>query len=304
MPNSFVVPEQVAATAVAMLRDDLKIARTVSRKFEANFGGGKGSVVNVRVPATLKARRRALDAGTAIVLDNVTEDTIAVSLDHMAYSAVPVTDEELTLRIEDFAKQILAPQVVAIAEDVENVVVETLQGVAEDTTLAYDAAKPSSTFVQARKQLRDLGVPFQGLYAAVGTGVYAELLEAGELKDASQSGSTAALRDAEVGRVRGFDTFEDNRLADDEIVFYHGDAVALAIIAPVVPGGVAFGQSLSAEGFACRWIKDYDSSLLQDRSILSTFVGCSTIGMKHRAADGTVSDVLPIIRVLTSTIPA
>lgn len=304
MANSFVNPVQVAATALALLRDDVALAATVNRDFEADFGPGKGATVNVRVPATLKARRRALNAGTAITLDNVTEDVVSVALTDMTYSAVPVTDEDLSLKIEDFGRQILAPQTTAIAEDIENLVVATMQALAEDTTIAYDAAKPASTFVKARKALRDLGVPVSNLYAAVGTQVYADLIEASVLTDASQSGSTDALRNANVGRVRGFTTIEDNRLADDEMVFYHGDAFTLAVRAPRVPDGVSFGQSMSAEGFAIRWIKDYDSNLLQDRSIVSALIGCQSMQMKHLKADGTTSQIVPAIRVLGSTIPA
>jgi hypothetical protein len=306
MANSFVIPGQVAATALALLRDDTPHAATVNRDYEENFGPGKGATVNVRTPATLKARRRALDAGSAIVLDNVTEATQPVALTTMSYSAVPITDEDLTLRVEDFGRQILSPQVTAIAEDVENLVTATFQAIAETNTTAsgipaYDATKPDRQFTWARKKLRDMGVPASGLYAAVGTGVYADLLNASALQDVSQSGSDAALRNGSVGKVRGFSVIENNRMADDEIVFYHGDAVTLAVRAPRVPDGVAFGESMSAEGFAVRWIKDYDSSILQDRSILSTFLGCQTMTMRHLKADGTTEDVVPAIRVLTGT---
>jgi hypothetical protein len=92
--------------------------------------------------------------------------------------------------------------------------------------------------------------------------VYADLIESGELKDQSQSGSTDALREARVGRVRGFTTMEINCLADDEIIFYHGDAFTLALDATAVPDGAAFGESMTAQGYAIRWIKDYDSSVL------------------------------------------
>lgn len=304
MANTFVDPTQVVATALVLLRDDLALASTLNRDYEADFGGGKGATVNVRVPATLKARRRALDAGTPIVLDNITEDTVPVALTTMSYSAVPVTDEDLTLRVEDFARQVLAPQTQAIAEDVENLVVSTFQALPEDATVAYDAANPAATFTALRKALRDMGVPQSNLYAAVGTGVYADLLGAAQITDASMSGSTAALRDGQVGKVRGFTVIEDNRLADDEIVAYHGDAFTLAVRAPKVPSGVAHGETMSAEGFAVRWITDYDSDVLEDRSIVSTFLGCQAIPMKHLRADGTTEQITPAIRVLTSTVPA
>jgi hypothetical protein len=303
MPHSFVIPQQVTATAIALLRDDLGLAATVNRDYEDDFGGGKGTVVNVRVPATLKARRRALDAGTAIVLDNITENTIPVTLDTMVYSAVPITDEDLSLRIEDFARQIIRPQVIAMVEDIENAVVAEMQALPETTTIDYVAATPVPTFTRARKYLRDLGVSPDGLWAACGTGVYAELQDAKAITDVTESGSTDALRNANVGRVRGFNTVENNRLDDDEIVFYSRDAFTLAVRAPRVPEGVAFGEARSENGFALRWIRDYDSSILQDRSIFSTFLGTQAMVVKRLAADGTVSQFTPALRIKTSTRP-
>lgn len=308
MANTFINPTKVAAVALAILRDDVALAATVNRDYEADFSAAIGATVNVRTPATLKARRRALDAGSSITLDNVTETTQPVSLTTMSYSAVPVSDEDLTLRIEDFTRQILEPQVVAIAEDIERLVVATMQGLTEWNTAGeapvYDATKPAAQFTAARKKLRDLGVPTAGLYAAVGTGVYQDLLNSSQISDAQVSGSTDALRNGEVGRVRGFTVIEDNRLDDDEIVFYHRDAFTLVVRAPRVPEGVSFGESMAAEGFAARWIKDYDSNLLQDRSIVSTFLGCKAMTVTHLKADGTTETLTPALRVKTSTAPA
>lgn len=304
MAHTFVNPTQVVQTAIALLRDDLVLAATVNRDYEAEFGGGNGTAVNVRVPATLKARSRALDATTSIVMDDLTESTVPVTLDEMLYSAVPVTDEDLTLRIEDFGRQVLAPQVIALVEALENKVAAEMLALPEAASLAYDPAKPENTFTAARKMLRDQGIPAAGLYAAVGTGVYADLLNAGALKDASQSGSEGALRDAIVGRIRGFNVLESNRLGDGDIVFYHRDAFTLAVRAPLVPSGVTHGESISENGFALRWITDYDADKLKDRSVVSTFVGTQAMSKKHLKADGTTEMVVPALRVDSTTNPA
>ncbi|MEU4568669.1 P22 phage major capsid protein family protein [Micromonospora sp. NPDC023956] len=306
MPHNFVIPEQVLSTALTLLRDDLMIAATMNRDFEDNFGGGKGTVVNVRIPATLKARRRALsEAGTQITTDSLSENTVPVTLTDMIYSAVDITDEDLSLSIEDFTRQVTMPQVTALVEDIEDTAVARLQSVAETLTIPYDAANPVPTFTKARKMLRDLGLPARGMWAAVGTGVYAELLDAKAITDASESGSTEALRSANVGNVRGFNTVECNRLADGEIVFYGRDSFTLAIRAPRVPDGVAFGSTRSEAGFAMRWIKDYDKDILSDRSIFSTFIGCQKIDLpRMNPTTKAVEMVTPAIRVLTSTTPA
>ncbi|WP_165944430.1 P22 phage major capsid protein family protein [Micromonospora sp. KC213] len=293
------------STAIALVRDDLMLAATVNRDYEDAFGGGKGTVVNVRTPNTLKARRRAMTAdGTAIVTDTISESTVPVEMTQHVYSAVDVSDLQMRMDIANFTRQVTVPQVRGIVEDLENLVTETMQAVPETLTITYDPAKPQLTFTKARKALRDLGLPSDGLWAAVGTGVYAELVDASALTDVSQSGSTEALRNANVGRVRGFMTMENNRLEDDEIIFYGRDAFTLAIRAPFPPDGAAFSASESANGFALTWVKDYDSNVLKDRSIFQTYAGCKAMPVKRLAKDGSTSLVTPAIRVLTSTVPA
>ncbi|WP_329105502.1 hypothetical protein OG792_32810 [Micromonospora sp. NBC_01699] len=302
MPNEFVIPEQVLSTAIALVRDDLVLAATINRDYEDSFGGGKGTVVNVRVPATLKARRRKLTAdGTAITTDTVSESTIPVTMTEHVYSAVDVSDVQMRMEIADFSRQVTVPQVRGIVEDLENLVVETMQALPETLGIAYDPAKPHLSFTQARKVLRDLGLPADGLWAAVGTGVYSELVDAQAITDVSQSGSTEALRNANVGRVRGFTTVENNRLEDDEIVFYGRDAFTLAIRAPYPPDGAAFSTSQSENGFALTWVKDYDSSVLKDRSIFQTYAGCQSMKVQRLGKDGVASLVTPALRVKTST---
>lgn len=305
MPHSFVIPQQVLSTAIALVRDDLIMAATVNRDYEDAFGGGRGTVVNVRTPNTLKARRRKLTAdGTPITTDTVSESTVPVTMTEHVYSAVDVSDVQMRMDIRDFTAQVTVPQVRGIVEDLENLVVETMQALPETLTLPYSAATPELTFTKARKMLRDLGLPAEGLWAAVGTGVYAELVDAKAVSDASQSGSTEALRNANVGKVRSFMTVENNRLDDDEIIFYGRDAFTLAIRAPYPPDGAAFSASESSGGFALTWVKDYDSNVLKDRSVFQTYAGCQAMQVKRLAKDGTTSLVVPALRVKTSTIPA
>lgn len=305
MPHSFVIPQQVLSTAIALVRDDLALAATVNRDYEDSFGGGRGTVVNVRVPITLKARRRKLTAdGTAITADTISEQTVPVTITEHVYSAVDVSDVQMRMDIRDFTRQVSVPQVRGIVEDLENLVVETMQALPETLTIPYAAATPHLTFTKARKMLRDLGLPASDIWAACGTGVYSELVDANAISDASQSGSTEALRNANVGKVRGFMTIENNRLDDDEIVFYGRDSFTLAIRAPFPPDGAAFSASESDNGFAMTWVKDYDSNILKDRSIFQTYAGCQSMQVKRLAKDGTTSLVVPALRVKTSTIPA
>ena len=313
MANTFYTPEQVAKVAVALAVEDSYLSALVNRNFEDDLlgGGGKGRSVNIKIPATLIARDRDIDDKTSsIVMDEITESTTSVTLGTHGYSAVSLSEGDLNLDLTSFAEQVLAPQVDAVVDRVEHEVATLLLGVAEwndaATAPAYDAANPVKVFTALRKRLRDNGVPQANLNCVVGTKVYADLLEANAIQDASQSGSTAALRDGSVGRVRGFTVVESTRVDDEDIVAFHRDAVTLAVRAPAVPAGASFGQALSKGGFSLRYLRDYDADKTADRSIVSTFFGAALLPVKKITRDYgtravTVADVPAVIRYNAGT---
>ncbi|KUM41204.1 P22 phage major capsid protein family protein [Arthrobacter sp. EPSL27] len=290
MANTFYTAEQVAKVAVAMATQDSFLGALVNRNFENDLlgGGGKGRTVNVRVPSALIARSRGIDdVTTNIVLDSLTETTVPVSLGEHIYNAVGLSEGDLTLNLEDFSKQVLAPQVDAVVESVEDEVAKALKSITLDTSIKWSDADPVKTFTAIRKELRKRGVPATNLNVVVGTDVYAALLDAKAITDASESGSTAALRDANVGKVRGFNIVESTRVDDGEIVAFHRDAFTLAVRAPIVPAGASFGQSISGGGYSLRYLRDYDVTKTIDRSMVSTFAGVAAMPLYKIERDHT-----------------
>lgn len=305
--NQF-TPAEAAKVAIALANEDAFLSGLVNRNFENDLlgGGGKGRTVNIKIPAALIARERGIDeVDAAIVMDKIAESTVPLTLGTHAYSAIPLSEGDMSLNITDYSAQVLRPQVGAVVDFVEQEVADLLNGQEAWTGAGtYDPAAPVKTFTQLRKYLRDNGVPQAGLNVVVGTGVYADLLEANAIQDASQSGSTEALREGNVGKLRGFTIVESTRVAEGDIVAFHRDAVTLAVRAPLTPAGAAFGQTLSENGFSLRYLRDYDVTKTVDRSMVSTFVGATTVPMKRIVRDrvaGTVSfvDAPAIVRVDT-----
>ncbi len=273
-PNAFTAP-QALAVAARLVQKDGFLSALVSSNYKDEFlaPGRANAPVQVKIPTSLFMRSRATDDVTnKIVLDSITEQTRTFNLDKSHdYSAVGLSEYDLSLAIEDFSAQVLAPQATAIVEGMEHKVASTLQGVPLTGGLVYDPADPVRYFTRLRKMLRDNGAAVAGLTVVVGTNVYADLLDAKAITDASESGSTDALREGQVGRLRGFTIAESNRLDEDEVIAFHRDAVTLITRAPAVPKGVAFGSVTSEKGVSLPYMEDYDADVTQDRSILSTF---------------------------------
>jgi hypothetical protein len=283
MPNTFLTAETILPVALERLRRALVLPAMVTRYGLADFRGAKDDTINVRVPSMLRAREYEWRTrNNPIIFDTLEEVTIPVVLDSHPYSAIAVTDEELTLDIVSFARQVLEPQVIAVAEELEAIIATIMENAnyaAAD--IAYLEDPTSSNFyaaaIDARKVLNDFHVPLDGRTILVGSSVEAAALKEDTLRAVDQSGSTAALRNATIGQIAGFNVVASQSVDPDFAVAFHRTAFAFANVAPVVPDGVAQGSSQTLEGLAMRWIQDYDPNYLRDRSVVSSFAGGASV---------------------------
>ena len=278
--NSFVDPKIASSASLDLIKADLVLGRTVFRDAERDFGGKVGDTVTVRRPGRRSARKLDRAVSNTVVLDAVDNGGVPVKLDDHLYNGAAVTDEEMTLTIEDFGTEVLSPITTAVAEGIEEVLVDVFQAVPDTSAfgdLEPDGSNAVSVFTSARAALRDNKAPSQGLYAACGTAAYAAVLNSERVSRVDAAGVSDALRSASVGQMFGFTVVESNLLDAEEIVFYHRDAFALAVRAPVVPDGVSWGASVSDGGYSLRVIKDYDATTLSDRVIGSVFAGAAAL---------------------------
>lgn len=275
MPNTFVKPSVVARTALGLLQREIILPRLVWRDHEREFAGKIGDTVNVRIPAPAVTARKFDRTGVAgdatVVTTNVAESSIPVKLDTHLYNAVPVTDEELTLQVEDFGAQILAPQVRGVAEGAENLVAAVLDAQAASVVLSTTA--PEDTLTDVAVTLDQRSVPRSGRVLVISPDMQGYFLKSQEIKKREDTTGTDALVDATLGRLRGFTIVVSNALKPKSAHAFVREAVAFVTKAPAAPAGASFAASESYAGLAMRWLRDYDADTLQDRSIVSAYAG-------------------------------
>lgn len=258
------------------------------------FKGAKGDVVNLRVKG-LKATARDYDfrGRTApIVMDDISGGaSLPIKLNKHVYSATSLEDEHFTLDEIQFASEVLAPQVEAVTDDFEAKTVAGLRALTVKNTVAFaaDTADPHLVALEAKRLMdADKVAPKAGRVHLVGSDVAAAFLASDRLSryDSTGQEGSPALRDAIIGRLAGAPVVEHSGLNPDEGYYLHKTGLVLANVAPDVPAGAVTGRSgISRNGFAVRWIQDYDPNYLRDRSIVSSFLGVNDV-RDERNADG------------------
>lgn len=280
MANTFIKPTVVNRTALGLLLREIVLPGVVWTNGVGDFAGAFNDTITIRIPARATARRRTL-RGTGgarnITLDSLTEQQVAVQLTEDVYSAVPVTDEELTLDIADFGEQILTPQVRAVVEMLEADIAACIQGAAyqSTTTVGTGDAATYNAVVDAREFLNTQNVAMNGRTLLVGPGFESALLKDPQFARFDHTGdaSNTALREASIGRIAGSDVVRSNALRRGEAYLFHKSAYIFANRAPNVPAGVPFGNSTAFQNLSMRWIRDYDATTLTDRSVINSFAG-------------------------------
>ncbi|SHN24713.1 P22 phage major capsid protein family protein [Streptomyces yunnanensis] len=320
--------EKLSAVALANIEQSVVLAGTVQKHPAAEFDGAKGHVVNVRRPAMLNGFDEDIDAGKgsisaddsytarAIKSEALNETVIGVKLDRHVYSAVDLSDAEMSLSVSNFATQVAMPQTEAIVNKLEFMIANLLSTGKNDSagTSLWTSENSSNVEIdladhekagkavrfaiaQLATQLTQRNIPTSGRFLVMGAQAAGLLLADPNLSQVQAAGEASALRDATITRLHGFTIVQDNRIGEYEIYAYHPTAIQLVTRAPAVPaGGVAAGSSAADGGYAIRWIRDYNSMTASERSFLSSYAGVTFVTDRTRDKQGKVVETPKLIR--------
>jgi len=278
MASNFLKSSVLRDNVVTALSRMLTLSPTVWRDAGGSFRGALNDTITLRVPAYTVANDRALRSGDQRNRRGLFESAVPVTLDHNLYRDVPLSDEEQTLDILDFARQVVNPMLGGIARGIEDVLLEDAILAADyEHQVALDVASPYADIVEARKLLNDSRVPFENRFLACGTSVAAALISSPQFAAVDQSGTAQTLREGILGRIAGFTVLESPGMPPDEAYAYHQTAYCLSTQAPAVPAGAPAGFVSNQDGFAIRIVQILDSSTIENVVAADVFCGASPV---------------------------
>ena len=278
---ALVTAQGIASLSVPLLRRSLVLPNTVSRVTGGEFAGDNGDTISVRVRVPRSANTQATPgADVSGDFSSINEVAVEISLAHL-FDGVNLTDEELSLELVDFAMQVTEPQVAAVATGAEDELAAAMNDVTADET-DLTASNLEEYILDARQALSENDVPSGDRFCAVSPAAATLVLGLENIEqNIPASGDASALRDAVIGRYRGFTFVESNGLTGGDLgqslVFYHRSGFAFANRAPVAPRGANESAALSDNGIGLRQIFQYAPGNLRDQSVISTFAGATEV---------------------------
>jgi hypothetical protein len=292
--NNYIKAAKYAALAVGALDRTTVLPQVFTKYDGGNFRGAEDDTVSFKLPGVTQARDYEWRTRTnPIVLDKIGRTKISIKLDTHTYSAVPITDEELTLDLTDFATEILSPQLVAVVERLEGKVMAGLRA-APFAVTNLDAAEADDPYDKAldwAAALDEVFCPTDGRKLLLGSNAWKWIAKSDALVKYDRTAAETAFRKATLGEIAGFEIVKSARLGANEIFAVHPTALILANVAPENPDGATYSARQQYKGMGVRVLKDYDPNFLRDRSIVSTFTGVSSVNDQYQVdANGLVLD--------------
>lgn len=302
MANQFLKVGAILDQALATLYETTIMAPIVyrddiGRKMRS---AKQGDTIMIRKPATFKAN--LFDRAQGIQLQDATEGDVPVKLDKIADVSFAVTDEDMSLSIEDFDTQLLTPAMEAVAQHVDIAALSVRDQVtqvagthAEAVTLGQTWDKPE-VLIEAKRQLDLNSVPQTERFAIVGPTTASRWLNTDLLKQADKSASTAALREGAIGnRLFGFNAFQTGNVGQPKPVpgvgepttevglAFHRSAMALASAPLEVPAGADDGKVMvrSYKGLSLRVAYGWDIKYKQTVVSIDFLYGIKLLDAKR-----------------------
>ena len=204
MSQNFLTVEMIAKEALLRLRNNLVMRQLVYNNHSNEFAN-VGDTIQVRKPATFTANEWAGSTST----QNIVEDNVLVKLDKVADVSVNVTAKELALNIQDFGFQIVEGAMQALAQKIDEDIMGLYKYIPYRGTGGTPGSLPNALacVADARATLNTQKVPFSNRYMVLSPATEANLLVLDAIAGAEKSGSTQALREANMGRIMGFDMY-------------------------------------------------------------------------------------------------
>jgi hypothetical protein len=284
-----VKPEKLVAAAVGMLEQELVIPNLFTRTGVDEYKGAENDTINMKVEGVLPFRNYEWRSGSTtsttpgtragIVFDQYNERKIAVTFGGNVYSAVKATDEQMDFDIKQWS-DLLRPQAKAVARGLNRKCISVLTSQAYNVTIGNAERNLRGALVEARRVLNAFNVPSGARYMLVGSDFEAALLNDDKLTLAQNVGDSAAesaFRSATLGSRYGFTFVTDQSIPSDTAYAFASSAFVLATAAPSVPQSVPYGATISFEGYGLRWVRDYDSEHMQDRSVVNCYAGTRSV---------------------------
>lgn len=249
MANTHLTIDDIAREALMLLRSTLVGVKLFDRRYESNFTGAE------MIGDTIRIRRRG--AGTVreftstITVDDITESNVNLVLEKHYDLSFAVTSKQWTLDLQSFSEQLLAPNVLQMAEQIDAYALTKLKhlpnigGTGETSWNGSTAVLPGTLpttighLAAINRKLDEQKVPMGERVQLVSPTYKQALLSVDSFVEADKRGDQGtALERARMGQLMSMSHFMDQNV-DSSTVHTAGTMSTAACSAAIAVGATS-----------------------------------------------------------------
>jgi len=115
MSNNLLTDQHITQEALMILENSLSFTKNVTREYDKEYKNAhRGATIFARKPPRYTVRD-----GQNVVIQDTTQTQVPITLNHQYGVDVQFSSADLALSIEDFSENVLAPQIVQIANAID-----------------------------------------------------------------------------------------------------------------------------------------------------------------------------------------
>ena len=262
MANTIITPQIIANEALMVLEANLTMASLVHRDYSNEFVN-VGDTITVRKPARFVAQNFTGETN----VQDITEGSVTVKMDRHRDVTVNVTSKQMTLDIKDFSAQVVTPAMQAIAQAVDLDLLTVGVEKAGKTVSSDTAATDLKDIANLGKAFDLNKAPMANRRLALHPTHKYRYAVTDNLSKVSFAGDSQTLREAELGKIYGFDTFMSQNCPDTcaettgtaktaKVTATKGaTSVALSSVSATT-GTIKAGDAFIVDGYMYRFMED------------------------------------------------
>lgn len=213
MTQTILTSDVITRESLRVLHQKATFAGSVDRQYDDSFaqtGAKIGSTLRVRKP-----NQYVIRTGRLMSSNDITEQSVTLSISDQAGVDLNFTSNELTLSLDDFSNRIVTPAMAVVASYMENTCITALRKKVYNLVDQDSTAVSLLAFGLGRQKLQDNLAPDDGQRSALlSTTHEVKLVDA--LKGLFQQADSIATqyREGVMGRTQGFDFMSSTHVTD------------------------------------------------------------------------------------------
>lgn len=274
MSNTLLNISMITNEALRILKNNLAGSAGINKEYSEQFaksGAKIGDTINIRKPVRYTVR-----SGRTISVQDVADQSIALTLDQQKGVDLQFTSKELALNIDEFSKRYIGPAVAALANQIDYDVLGLYKQVANSVGTPGTVPNDLTEALDAGQKLKELGCPVDdrlwhivnpAAENAVVNGLSGKFQAADEIAKQYKKGM--------MGLAAGFKWKMDQNIHQHTVGDYAGT--------PLVNGAAQSGSTLVTDG----WTSG-DSTL--NEGDVFTIAGVFAVNPQNRVSTGQLQE--------------